>query len=117
MSPSGRELLRHTLDEADYLLRTAVAVDRERFVSDETLRRAFVRSLEIVGEAAKQVPDAVRRELPDVEWRAMSGMRDRLIHGYFGVDYDLSMGTSSRRRSRRSGWRSRLLCVTSPTDK
>ncbi len=89
MSPSGRELLRHILDEADYLLRTAAAVDRERFVSDETLRRAFVRSLEIVGEAAKQVPDAVRRELPGVEWRAMSGMRDRLIHGYFGVDYDL----------------------------
>jgi uncharacterized protein with HEPN domain len=89
MSPSGRELLRHILDEADYLLRTAAEVDRERFIADETLRRAFVRSLEVIGEASKQIPDAIRRELPAVEWRAMSGMRDRLIHGYFGVDYDL----------------------------
>lgn len=89
MSPSSPELLQHILDEADYLLRIAAGIDRERFVADETLRRAFVRSLEVIGEAAKQIPDAGRRELPTVEWRAMAGMRDRLIHGYFGVDYDL----------------------------
>ena len=61
----------------------------DEFVASDTLRRAFVRSLEIVGEAAKKVPDEFRAQHPDVEWRAMAGMRDRLIHDYFGVDYEL----------------------------
>ena len=61
----------------------------ERFSTDETLRRAFVRSLEVIGEAAKKVPDDHRARHSSVEWRSMAGMRDRLIHDYFGVDYDL----------------------------
>jgi uncharacterized protein with HEPN domain len=48
-----------------------------------------VRSLEIIGEAAKSVPDTLRQKYAHVEWRAIAGMRDRLIHGYFGVDYDI----------------------------
>lgn len=53
------------------------------------MRRAFVRSLEIIGEAAKKVPDDFRAAHSGVEWRAMAGMRDRLIHDYFGVDFEL----------------------------
>jgi uncharacterized protein with HEPN domain len=67
----------------------AAGLTKAEFLSDETLNRAFVRSLEIIGEAAKQIPDDFRQQYPHVEWRAMSGMRDRLIHGYFGVDYDI----------------------------
>ena len=62
---------------------------KTEFLHDETLQRAFVRSLEIIGEAAKQVPDDFRERYGNLEWRAMTGMRDRLIHGYFGVDYDI----------------------------
>jgi uncharacterized protein with HEPN domain len=89
MSPSAVEYLRHILDEAEYLGRAAESLSREAFLGDETLRRAFVRSLEIIGEAAKQVPPEAREEYGDLDWRGMAGMRDRLIHGYFGVDYEL----------------------------
>lgn len=56
---------------------------------DETLRRAVVRNLEIIGEAVNKIPSEFRVRRPTVEWRAMTGMRDRLIHNYFGVDYEL----------------------------
>ena len=48
-----------------------------------------MRSLEVIGEAARHLPDAFKQKYGHVEWRAMPGMRDRLIHGYFGVDYDV----------------------------
>lgn len=48
-----------------------------------------MRSLEVIGEAAKNVPDTFRAQHPLVEWRGMAGMRDRLIHNYFGVDFEL----------------------------
>lgn len=47
----------------------------------------MVRSLEIIGEAAKKIPEDFRSEHPDIEWRKFAGMTDRLIHDYFGVDF------------------------------
>ena len=64
-------------------------LEKEAFLRDETLKRAFVRSLGIIGEAVKQLPDEIKQRHSHLEWRAMAGMRDRLIHGYFGVDYDI----------------------------
>ena len=89
MSFEPRDYLKHILVEADYLADRSVALSFDTFVADETLRRAFVRSLEIIGEATKKVPDDFRASHPSVEWRAMTGMRDRLIHEYFGVDFEL----------------------------
>ena len=89
MSSSRREYLQHMLAEANYLAESSVDVERDDFLRDETLKRAFVRSIEIIGEATKHLPDDFRSEHPHLEWRAMAGMRDRLIHGYFGVDYEL----------------------------
>lgn len=89
MSFEPRDYLKHILVEADYLAARSVDLKFEAFVADETLRRAFVRSLEIIGEAAKKVPDDFRATHAGVEWRAMAGMRDRLIHDYFGVDFEL----------------------------
>ena len=84
-----REYLQHILDEADYLIEQSQDLDIGNFLENETLRRAFVRSLEIIGEAAKRIPPDFTEKQPEIKWRSMAGLRDRLIHGYFGVDYDL----------------------------
>ena len=89
MSFEPRELLRHIMTEAEYLIRRSHDTDREAFLRDEDLQRAFARSLEIIGEASKRIPDTFREQHDEIDWRGMAGMRDRLIHGYFGVDYEL----------------------------
>lgn len=89
MSRSSLEYLRHILDEVIYLEGRAERLSQDEFMQDETLKRAFVRSLEIIGEATKNISMDIRQKYGQVDWRAMAGMRDRLIHRYFGIDYDL----------------------------
>jgi uncharacterized protein with HEPN domain len=56
---------------------------------DEVLERACARSMEIIGEAVKQIPDSYRSDHPEIDWKSYAGLRDKLIHHYFGVDYAL----------------------------
>jgi len=89
VSLSPHEYIRHILDEIDYILTQISDTNFDSFLKDATLKRAFVRSLEIIGEASKKLPEDIKSTQLDIEWRKVSGMRDRLIHDYFGVDYTI----------------------------
>lgn len=69
--------------------RFTATMTRAQFIDDERTYDAVVRNLEIIGEAAKHVPDEARLRMPDVEWRKVAGLRDMIAHAYFGIDADI----------------------------
>lgn len=83
-----KEYARHILDELSFI-KNSCGITYEIFLADEILKRAVVRSLEIIGEAVKHLPGEILKHYPDTAWKNIAGMRDRLIHHYFGVDYYL----------------------------
>lgn len=89
MSLSTYELLQHIRDEVEYLLDKTKGQSFEEFVNDPTLIRAYARSLEIIGEATKKFPANFKQKYAEIEWKGMAGLRDKLIHDYFGIDFEL----------------------------
>ncbi len=81
--------LRDMLEHAQKARNFVEGMSGDEFLRDEKTVFAAIRALEIVGEAAKQVPDSVREQHPDIAWRDISRMRDKLIHHYFGVNLKL----------------------------
>jgi len=77
------------ITECEYLLNRKNNISYEEFIKNEDLRRAFIRSLEIIGgEASKKIPIEIKTKI-DLPWKEIAGMRDKLIHDYFGVDYSI----------------------------
>lgn len=87
MSKDPKEYLKHIHDECLYIISVSENALFEDFMEDETLKRAVVRSLEIIGEASKKIPADVKVKWNTIQWKNMAGMRDRLIHDYIGVNY------------------------------
>jgi len=95
VTESDQLYLEHVLDSIRQI-KTYAADGQEAFQRDRKTQDAIIRNLEIIGEAAKNLSQAVRKSHPDIPWRAISGTRDRLIHGYFSVDLDTVWRTVER---------------------
>jgi uncharacterized protein with HEPN domain len=89
MIPNEIDRLRHMRDAASSAVEFAAGKDRAVLGSDRMFQFAIVRAVEIIGEAAAHVPDAMRAAHPEIRWGDIVGMRNRLVHGYFDVDLDI----------------------------
>jgi uncharacterized protein with HEPN domain len=81
--------IRHILDEIEYLQSVRPLLTYDLLTTNITTEHSITRALEIIGEATKNVPDRIKKQYPDVPWREMAGLRDRIIHGYFQIDYTI----------------------------
>jgi len=89
MSRNAKIYLEDIAKCCEKILRYTEGINFTELIKDEKTYDAVVRNLEIIGEAAKQVPENIREQLPQIEWKKMAGMRDMLIHAYFGIDNDI----------------------------
>src|SRR3990167_9159234 len=87
MSKQSEEYLKHILDEIEFLLSSSQNLNEDKFMHDETLQRAYSRSLEIIGEATKKLSKEFTDKHSQIDWGLMAGMRDKLIHHYFWGGY------------------------------
>ncbi|MEO8819411.1 MAG: DUF86 domain-containing protein [Ginsengibacter sp.] len=89
MSKEPIDYLKHIADECAYIISISKDLLKEDFLDDETLKRAVLRSLEIIGEATKKIPADFKVKWNSISWKNMAGMRDRLIHDYIGINYSI----------------------------
>jgi len=89
MKPEDPAYLHHILDAISHIEKFSKDISSAEELKDHPLERAGIeRMLSIIGEAAKNVSLQLRKDAPDIPWKATAGMRDKLIHHYFGVDYE-----------------------------
>jgi uncharacterized protein with HEPN domain len=83
-----RDYLQDILDAVNDIESFVGSMSFEDFKKDRKTLNAVVRSIEIIGEASKNIPDALKAKYKELPWKQMTGMRDKLIHAYFGVDVE-----------------------------
>ena len=89
MTREIRDYFNDILTSVDDVEAFTEEMDFEDFITDKKTTNAVIRSLEIIGEAVKKIPDNIKDSHPELPWKYMAGMRDKLIHGYHGVDLEI----------------------------
>jgi uncharacterized protein with HEPN domain len=86
MNDKNNLFLNHILESCKNIIDFTRDIDFQTFIDKRLIQSAVIRELEIIGEATKNLPDDIRKHFKDIPWNKLSGMRDKLIHGYFSVD-------------------------------
>ncbi|MCD8741889.1 DUF86 domain-containing protein [Mucilaginibacter roseus] len=82
-------LLEDMLESANKILTYTRHLDYQDFINDSKTIDAVVRNFEIIGEAANRLPESFRDENPEIDWHKIRGLRNRIVHDYFGIDYSI----------------------------
>ena len=81
--------IRHILDEIVFLRKIAKDRTLDDLINDDYFAHAVRSAIEVIGEASKNVPDSIKQHHQDIPWRDMAALRDKIIHGYFRIDYSI----------------------------
>ena len=81
--------IKDILEQINLIDDSIKGISKIEFIKNKLLVDASIRRLEVIGEAAKNIPEKFRNKYPNVEWKKISGTRDIIIHGYFGIDLDV----------------------------
>ena len=84
-----RLYLKDILESTEAIEKFVKDIDFDEFKKNDIVSSAVIRKFEIIGEATRNIPQEVRKKYPDIPWKTMVGFRDKLIHFYFGIKYDI----------------------------